>query len=270
MKLTALFLFLAAAASAAQTTMTVIAERAADAGQSNLAAGQTLTYVAHDGGYIGAGDPVAGERPPSPDLVRHQLAAALAGAGYAPALPPATPGVLITYHWGVIRHDRTHIRRPYHIDPNLRARIALVASARTVKRAENYFVGPPPPYVQPDLSDAFDLSRDPRYFVIVSAYRRDAPGNSDPMQLWRVRLSAQVNAGAMDTVISSLITAGTPFFGQDRSDPEHVKIPVVEPAAAASPDKTPRLTENSEPWVQELTRREHDEFAGETDPSDPR
>lgn len=266
-----MFFALATAATAGQTTMTVIAERAPDAAALQpAAAGQPVAYVACDGGYIEAGDPVAGEKPPSPELVRHAIATALNTAGYAPAVAPATPAVLITYHWGAIRHDRTHIQRPYHIDTNLRARIALVAAARTVKRAEDYFAGPRPPYLQPDLRDAFELARDPRYFVIVSAYRYATADVNQATLLWRTRLSAQENAGAMDAVISSLLAAGAPYLGRERADPEHVKISVVAPADVASPASATRITEVAGPWVEALARREHDEFSGEIDPADPR
>jgi hypothetical protein len=266
MKLLPLFLALASAAGASQTTMTVIAERSAEATQLTPAGGGPVSYVAYDGGYIEAGDPVAGEKPPAADLVRRELATALNTAGYTPAVAPASPAVLITYHWGAIRHDRTGVRPPFQIPPNLRARIALVAAPHTVRKAEDHFNAPQPPYVEPDLRDAFELARDPRYFVIVSAYRYGTTGADRPALLWRVRLSAQENAGRMDTVIASMLTASAPYLGQEHTDPEHVKIPVLPPRDSTGPATATRITETAEPWVQAIARREHQEFAGEANP----
>lgn len=222
------------------------------------------TYLAYDAGLIEGGDAVAGEMPPSPEVVRDALAEAAQSAGLTAADSPAT---LLIYHWGVIRHDSTPKAPAFHIQPNLRSRIALVASARTLGKAEDFFRGPRPPYTEPDLRDAFELSHDARYFVIVSAYDRAALAQHERKLLWRVRVSAMTNSGAMDEVVPALARASGAYFGRTLSRPETLKLTRTDVTAArgtssAAASVQPPIDE----FVRTLVQEERDEFAGERNP----
>jgi len=266
-----LFTSLVVASRASDVDMTVVAEQSAPGAKlARPSPTQPATYVAYDGGYIEAGDPVASEKPPTPSAVRHALVAALASAGYQPVNAPAAPSLLLIYHWGAIRHDSFRPRIPFRIDTNLRARIALVATPRVVRKAEDFFRGPKPAYTEPDLRDAFDLAKDPRYFVIVSAYDYSELDHQQATLLWRARFSAQENSGAMDEVLISLIDASPSYLGRQLSRPEHPAIPRANAAEVSSTANSPLPPEFANAAIAEfvhtLALNEHDEFAGLRDP----
>ena len=81
------------------------------------AQGSPLAYAAFDGGYIEAGDAIAGDTPPTPEQVSQSLRAALANQGFQAGI--SSPAVVLTYHWGVLRIDHRQIRVPYGIKSNL-------------------------------------------------------------------------------------------------------------------------------------------------------
>ena len=112
--------------------MIVVAERATDAAPGIANA---TSYVAFDGGYVEAGDPVAGDNPPGADQVRQELGAALASQGFQAAA--ASPSLLLVYHWGVIRADHREIKVPYEIRKNQMARISIVSTEHAGTEVEN-------------------------------------------------------------------------------------------------------------------------------------
>jgi hypothetical protein len=222
------------------------------------------TYLAYDAGLIEGGDAVAGEMPPPPEIVRSALEQAAQTAGLTAADSPA---VLLIYHWGVIRYDSTPKAPAFRIQPNLRSRIALIASARTLGKAEDFFRGPRPPYTEPDLRDAFELSHDARYFVIISAYDRAALARHERKLLWRVRVSAMTNSGAMNEVIPALARASGTYFGRTLSRPETLKLTRTDDAAShGAPLSSVSVQPPIDEFVRTLVQEEHDEFAGERNP----
>src|ERR1700691_1633192 len=88
--------------------------------------GTPVAYAAFDGGYIEAGDPIAGDTPPTADQVSQSLRSALANQSFQAG--GSSPSVVLTYHWGVLRIDHRQIRVPYGIKTNLEARIELVST----------------------------------------------------------------------------------------------------------------------------------------------
>src|SRR5580698_194437 len=87
----------------------VVAETAKDAPAPTA----PLTYCAIDGGYIEAGDAIVGDNPPTADRVRQALYDALKSQGFE--ANRASPSVLLTYFWGVLRPDREQIRLTYGV-----------------------------------------------------------------------------------------------------------------------------------------------------------
>lgn len=266
--LSVLSFLLPAIGHAARVQATVVATQAeTGADLAARSSGQSISYVAHDAGYIEAGDPVSGEVPPSAAFVRSALEDALANAGYQPARSADDASLLLIYHWGVIRRDSIQLKPPFRIHPNLRARVALVASPKVVKRAEDYFNGFRLPYIEPDLRDAFEYARGGHYFVIVSAYRHADLDRGEEALVWRTRISAPDTDGPMDRVIASLISGSAPYLGQALRDPEFLRLPLVEVTAPSAPASVEIDGSRMEEIVRALAKNEHEEFAGRRDPS---
>lgn len=254
--------------------MTVVAERAKDAPPESKG---PVSYVAFDGGYIEAGDPIAGDRPPTADQVRQELRTGLEAQGFQPA--QGTPSLVLTYYWGVLRVDRTQIRVPFGIKTNLRARIALVSTELQRAEVENHILGrekgsnvdmnasSPARLVGP-LETVAQNSRLPRIFVVVSAYDYQALTERHETKLvWRVKLSAQESSGEMYEVIPPLITTGAPFFGKDLSDSRFVKTtlskaPPVNGADASNVEPSPGSYNLDGRLIRDILKRERAKVSG--------
>jgi len=219
--------------------MLVVAEQmqAAPSPQSN-----PVSYVAFDGGYIEAGDPIAGEGPPSADQVSQGLNAALAEHGFRAGL--GTPDIVVTYHWGILRIDHTQIRVPYGIKTNLKARIGLVSTEKLGSEVENHILlrekgngandnVSSPRILAGQLETVVQDSKYPRYFVVVSAYDYQSLVHHEAKLLWRTKLSALETEGPMDEVIPTLIANGGPYFGKNFTDLKDITASLVKPATMA-------------------------------------
>ena len=203
----------------------VVAEKATDAppGLANA-----TSYVAFDGGYVEAGDPVAGDNPPSADQVRQSLVSALASQGFQAAV--SSPSLMLVYHWGVIRADNREIKVPYEIRKNQMARIALVSTEHAGTEVENSILNgekgggqnlnaSSPVFLTAPLDAVLQHARVPRIFVVVSAYDFQAfAQNRQARLIWRTKLSAQDNSGDMAEVIPPLIAKGASFLGKGLPD----------------------------------------------------
>jgi hypothetical protein len=176
-----------------QMQITVVAEQFGDKPVgARASADKPVHYVASDGGYIEGGEPMAGETPPLPSAVAEALKDALSAQGYQPALASQIPALIITYHWGVLRSLGNPWNTPAGIDPNLRARLSLVAPLDMVRRIEEEIsmrMTVISPFNMLNLSSnrqALELANDARYFVIVSAYDYAAFGRGETNAVWRV------------------------------------------------------------------------------------
>jgi len=253
--------------------MLVVAERQ---GGGASPQGGTPTYAAFDGGYIEAGDPIAGDTPPSADQVRRSLDAAMANQGFQAS--GASPSVVLTYHWGVLRIDRIQIRAPYGIKSNLQARIELVSTQQLGAEVENHIVAgekggtmnsdaSSPPFLVGAAETVREDSRQPRIFVIVSAYDYQGLTHREAKLLWRVKLSAREQSGDMDEVIPALIAGGAPYFGKDLPDVKTVEVtPSGASRAPGAPAEavTPASLNLDGQFMDGLLKNEHDSFSGAT------
>jgi hypothetical protein len=253
----------------------VIAERAKGAPPEQ---GSPATYAAFDGGYIEAGDPLAGDTPPSADQVRQELNTALQSQGFQPG--HGAPSLVITYYWGVLRVDHSQIRVPYGIKTNLRARIELVSTEQLGAEVENHILGQEKGSpVDMDVSSTtipsgpmetiIQDSRQPRIFVVVSAYDyQSLAQHQSPRVVWRVKLSAMENSGEMDEVIPALITAGAPFFGKSLPD-LHIAKATLSRAASVSGSAGAQPTAESinldSQVLRDLMSKEHKTVSGYSD-----
>jgi hypothetical protein len=240
--------------------------------------GNPVSYVAFDGGYIEAGDPIAGKGPPSADQVSKSLNAALADHGFR--ANQVTPDIVLTYHWGILRVDHTQIRLPYGIKTNLRARIELVSTEKLGSEVENHILlrekgnGANDNFSSPrilagQLETVVQDSKYPRYFVVVSAYDYQALAHHEARLLWRTKLSALETSGPMDEVIPALIASGGPFFGKNFTDLKNVTAPLSKPAqlamAAVYAPPAPESLQLDKHFIDGLLKSERVKVSGVAD-----
>ena len=253
--------------------MLVVAERAADAPEAS----GTIAAALVDGGYIEAGDPIAGENPPSAASVRQELQDALGQRGFS--VGAGTPAVVITYHWGVLRADRTQIHPPYGINSNMDARIRLVSTQQDTDEVEKHIIGrkvgggqvndaSTPVILIGQLETDLENARKPRFFVVVSAYDYPiAAGSSQPKLLWRAKLSAQETSGDMSEVIPALIASGAPYFGKTLPETKIVETTLMKSVTPASsepngPQSALASGDPATPAITNVVKEEHAQFSG--------
>jgi hypothetical protein len=231
------------------------------------------TYAVFDGGYIEAGDAIAGDTPPTAAQVSNSLRAALANQGFAPS--SNSPAVVLTYHWGVLRIDHVQIRVPYGIKTNLMARIELVSTEQLGAEVENHILlrekgtgtndaAASPAMLIGPTKTVVDQSRQPRIFVIVSAYDYQGLLHREAQLLWRVKLSAREQSGEMDQVIPALLTGGGPYFGKNLPNVQTIEVtpraaPATGESAAAASAGALHL---DAAFINGLLKSEHDNFSG--------
>jgi len=252
----------------------VVAERGSSA-VSRPADVLPVTYLSCDAGLIEAGDPVAGEMPPTATDFRANLQASLAAQGYQPVSESGTPSILLTCHWGSLRRSSYRQSPSWEIDPNLRARLELVATPSQAGMIENHFLRekfgaqlnknyPAPAILSLELINILNRANDDRYFVIVTAYDYSAITRQETKLLWRVRLSARDSHASMKTALPTMLRGGQAFFGTQEADTKTISVPVVFDFPPASPAATPGISGRAEEvFVRDLLRREYREYSGE-------
>jgi len=253
--------------------MLVVAEQT-DAGAKSAppTAAQPATYVAFDGGYIEAGDPIGGLHPPAAAAVAQALAAALAGQHYQAAAGPPPPALLLVYHWGLLARDTKQIRTVFQLQPNLTARISLVAPAKYAARiGEDLLDRRQPalvrvPILDPRERDLIQFANDDRYFVIVSAYDFASVARGDAQLLWRTKMSTRSPGVALADAVPTLLQGGAPFFGRNLAETQIETPPLVAAGGAAAPETAPPpdvLQALNQTYLNSLIHQEHGEFSGE-------
>jgi hypothetical protein len=258
--------------------MVVVADRAKDA----PAADTPGSCILLNGGYIEAGDPIAGERPPVPDAVLSEITNSLVAQGYHLGGP--SPAVAVSCFWGAIRVDHRQVRVPDAIYSNAKARIELVSSAQTGAELENHILNnksgggenadaSAPVILAGPTRTTSQLARQPRYFVILTAYEAAsiAPGKT-PHKLWQVRLSAQQTAGGMDEVIPALLGSGGTYLGKHLAQAKIITTSLAPSGArtgvsASSADHAAEGTYLDSASVGALLGQERVEYSGTTESS---
>jgi|CZKI01.1.fsa_nt_gi hypothetical protein len=256
--------------------MLVVAEqaKAAPAPQDN-----PVSFVAFDGGYIEAGDPIAGETPPTADQVAQSLHAALGDHGFRGA-QTMTPSVVLTYHWGILRIDHTQLRVPYGIKTNLRARIELVSTDQLGAEVENHIIGrekgsgmnedvSTPRILAGPLETVMQDSRQPRIFVVVSAYEYQGLVHREAKLLWRTKLSTMETSGDPQEVIPALIAGGGLYFGKNFTNMQDIEGSLGKPAQpaaeAAYARPLPESYQLDKQFISNLLKQEHRRISGIVD-----
>ena len=257
--------------------MAVVAEQADHAVKlTPPTAEKPAYYVAYDAGYIEEGDPIAGVNPPPAIAVTQALSAALASQHYLPAPATSAPSFLLVYHWGLLNRDTHQIRSIFKIQPNLKARIGLVAASKYAQRMEEDImdrrqpVSVHIPILDPTEQNLLQLAGDDRYFVIVSAYDFAALTRRETKLLWRFKVSTRSAGAAMAEALPTLLRGGAPYFGRDLADTQYATEPLVPEGRAEV--GTPKAEEFLPPpeiarqldesYLHNLMHQEHVEFSG--------
>jgi hypothetical protein len=256
---------------------TVVAERAKDAPPESK---DPVSCIVFDGGYIEAGDPIAGDTAPSADQVRQELRTALEAQGFRAA--GGSPSLVLAYYWGVLRQDREQIRVPFGIKTNLRARIALISTDMLRAEAENFILArekgsnvdmnaSSPALLTGPVETVIQNSRLARIFVVVSAYDYHAMAERHEAKLvWRAKLSAQESSGEMVEVIPPLISVGGQYFGKDLPDVRIVRAtlsraPAVTGDAASNMEPAPATFDLEASFIRTLMKKERSKVSGQVD-----
>ncbi len=251
----------------------IVAERTADGmALAQPKADHPAYYVAFDGGYIEEGDPIAGEKPPAAGAVGQALRQALATQGYQEATGQAAPSLVITYHWGVLHRDTHQVRSPHKMEPNLKARINLVATKTYAERMETDIMDRRQPtlvhipILDPREQTLLQLLGDDHYFVIVSAYDFAALTHRETKLLWHVKLSTRSAGVSMEEALPTLLQGAAPYFGQHLDDSLFLRTPLVPAAQSAAgaafglpPEWAGQLDQSA---LRGLLQDEHTRFSG--------
>jgi hypothetical protein len=235
-------------------------------------------YVAFDGGYIEAGDPIANEQPPAASAIAQALESTLASQGFEPATGTQTPSVVIIYHWGLLNRDSRAARNGNKIDPNLHARLSLVSTNRQDGEIEKYLVdrrllatssalAHAPEIPNFHERDILQLAHDNRYFVVVSAYDYAAVIRQEGGLLWRAKMSTYSGRVSMADALPTLIRGGAPYLGRNLRDFEYVAASMVsgslgQPGARQFAPPMGNLGLLDAQFLRSLMKQEHDEFSG--------
>jgi hypothetical protein len=153
-------------------------------------------------GYQELGAIVSGETPPSPDAVFQLAVTELATRGYQLTdSGHRKPNLVIDFSWGSIH--RTEEQDAY----NEMQRDALTLG-RTI-----YNVMPLESFGHNEFMAA---TRDPRYFVVITAYDYAAwIKQKTRVILWKAKMSLPTHGVFLTDVFPSLIKAGGPMFGHE-------------------------------------------------------
>jgi hypothetical protein len=266
---------------AAQFYMAVVAEQAHPSAKIALPTPDHPTYyVAYDAGYIEEGDPIAGEMPPAAAEVAQVLHGTLASKNYLPATAQSMPSVLFIYHWGRLSHDSMQIRSSFRLEPNLKARLVLIATTKQAGEIGNYLMNrrmgvTDPAFRVPGFlgiqeRDVLDLARDDRYFVIVSAYDYNAFTRREAKLLWRAKMSTRSPGVAMADALPALLREGGSYFGRNLDETQTVRAPLLPEGRVGvgtpkveeflpPPEVTKQLDEHH---LRGFMHQEHVEFSG--------
>ena len=269
-----LLALLSTASAASKFDVIVVGQRfAPPAGQEKTA------YALVDGGYLEAGDAMAGEQPPTREAVSAALQHAMIAQHFAMAKGATQPAELVICHWGVIREDSTTVSPPNDIPPNYRERLSLVATPdvvnRLVERTTTLMSGSARDMTTAEEQTALELAREPRYFVVLSAYDMPALMNRQVRLLWRTRISVADKDTAMFEAVPTMLTVASKFIGETTKVPEVIRASLPEQdhnhPAPTRPTSDIAMSKNVATLlppavIRELVLRERDLAGGKKSP----
>lgn len=81
-------------------------------------------------------------------------------------------------------------------------------------------------FPDPRLDDVVQMTTEPRYYVLVSAFDFQSWLHHHPVLLWRAHVSTELWGHYFDQVIGPLISTAAPLFGRETKVPHFVSVPI--------------------------------------------
>ena len=78
----------------------------------------------------------------------------------------------------------------------------------------------------PVLEQVMSMAREPRHYVLVSAFDFNDWRNHKATLLWRAHMSTELYGHDLNDVLPAMITAGAPLFGRETTAPQLISEPL--------------------------------------------
>jgi hypothetical protein len=119
------------------------------------------------------------------------------------------------------------------------------------------------------LETVMQDSRQPRIFVVVSAYEYQGLVHREAKLLWRTKLSTMETSGDPQEVIPALIAGGGLYFGKNFTNMQDIEGSLGKPAQpaaeAAYARPLPESYQLDKQFISNLLKQEHRRISGIVD-----
>ena len=196
------------------------------------------------------------QRPPPPaDEVERMLGIALAQQNYQLMSHEHHPSIVLNFWWGYMAPpERDHLAFE-GASPTTTGSAAITSSTSPIGNAESAVsdasyqqmqelvagesFGDEGNPLDPRKQEVKQMLRDPRYYIMVSAYDFDSwlknfkevknhqPVADQPVLLWKAHISTELWGHYFDQVAQTLINAGAPWFGRQTQGPQLGTVPLI-------------------------------------------
>jgi hypothetical protein len=157
--------------------------------------------------------------PPSTSEVQHLLVQSLAAQGYLPATRQTPPSLILIYSWGYIAPHLMPVGKGMPIIVNEEEVVPMVAGNNT----DVQLMAHPPVW----MDEVLHAERQPRYYLMVSAFDFQAWRTHHVVPLWQARVSVPLWGHYLYEVMPTLVAAGVPAFGQPTGRPQQFTTDVI-------------------------------------------
>ena len=212
-------------------------------------------YLPLSVGYQEMGGYVAGQKPPPPKAeVEYWLSKALSAQGYQVMTKLSAPSLVLVFWWGHIAPEindtstqATHSATQYFnilphngsiagsglTDP--RAFLAELATNQFVNYSQmvSLVAGNTRDYQHPTAKpnpisqQVLDMEREPRHYLMVSAFDFNDWLHHKSTLLWQAHVSTELWGRSLKDVMEPMIAAAAPLFGRETIAPHFIGAPVA-------------------------------------------
>jgi hypothetical protein len=155
--------------------------------------------------------------------------AALSTAGYEGLRAGESPSIVIEFHWGCMRPDRSGLSRGrYDVIVNQLDMLDLVGG-RVLERDTDRIL----------RSALIDAASEERYFLIVSAFEPSTYARNTKTLLWRTQISMPDAGITQEQAFPILAAAGAAVFGRETPRPRFIAIDVERALRAEAKSVAP-------------------------------
>jgi hypothetical protein len=190
-------------------------------------------------GYHEWGGIRAGEKPMKKTEIEPLVRAALRVNAYLGLMPRENPDLVIEFHWGCMRPDRSGTSNGRHGEiVNLADMLDLVGG-RGLEFTNNRIL----------RAALMDAALEERYFLILSAFESVAYARNRKQLLWRTQISVPIPNITQEQAFPILAACGATFFGRSTREPRLIDVD-VEGISHALPKYAPQQWNNGSPRGQ--------------------